>query len=106
MFGGGSDLVDGVNSPQGEYAPVVSDDELEMFVSSDRESTGMPAKMPLDIFVTSRNATTEAFGTPVKLPALSTTDGIDWPVWLSPDRCDLYYINKVNDFATLFVAHR
>jgi len=106
MFGGGSDLAQGVNGPSEEYAPVVSDDELEMFFSSDRESTGMPSNMPLDIFVASRKATTDAFGTPTKLAALSTTTGIDWPVWLSPDRCDLYYINKVNDFATLLVTHR
>ena len=106
MFGDGSDLVAGVNGTSGEYAPVVSDDELEMFFSSDRESTGMPAKMPLDIFVASRDTNTETFGTPKKLPALSTDNGIDWPVWLSPNRCDLYYINKVNDFATLLVTHR
>ena len=106
MFGGGSDLVAGVNGASRDFAPVVSDDELEIFFSSDRESTGMPMDMPLDIFVASRDAATDSFGTPRKLPAVSTTSGIDWPVWLSPNRCDLYYINKVNDFATLLVAHR
>ena len=105
-FGAGADLVEGVNSAVDEAAPVVSDDELEILFSSDRESTGMPMNMPLDIFVASREATTEAFGTPRKLDALSTTNGIDWPVWLSPDRCDLYYINKVDDLATLLVTHR
>ena len=106
MFGAGADLVDGVNSASAEAAPVVSDDELEMLFSSDRESTGMPINMPLDIFVASRTTTAEPFGTPKKLAAISTTDGIDWPVWLSPDGCDLYYINKVADFATLLVTHR
>lgn len=105
-FGGASDLVDGVSSPQGEYAPVVSDDELEIFFASDRESTMMPPDFPLDIFRATRDAKGAAFKTPVKLDSLSTTNGIDWPVWLSPNRCDLYYINKVSDFATLLVAHR
>jgi hypothetical protein len=105
-FGDGTDPVAGVNTAGGEFAPVVSDDDLEMFFSSDRESTGVPASLPLDIFVASRDATTGPFGTPRKLPALSTTNGTDWPVWISPDRCDLYYINKVDNFATLYVAHR
>lgn len=105
-YGGDSDLVAGVNTPGAEAAPVISDDELEIFFSSDRESTGVPAGAALDLFVATRSMTNLPFDVPVKLPALSTVDGIDWPVWLSPDRCDLYYINKVNDFATLRVAHR
>lgn len=105
-FGGDSDLVAGVNSPGAESAPVVSDDELEMFFASDRESSGVPADAALDVFVAARPTTNLPFGVPVKLSALSTDDGTDWPVWLSPDRCDLYYINKVSGFATLRVAHR
>jgi len=105
-FGGASDLVDGVNSSGGEYASVVSEDELEIFFASDRESTGVPATMPIDIFGATRALASGPFVTPVKLAALSTLDGSDWPVWLSPDGCDLYYINKVANFATLKVAHR
>lgn len=105
-FGGASDLVAGVNTSANEAAPVVSDDEREMFFASDRESTGVPVDMPLDIFVATRGATDRPYEMPVKVPLLSTTDGTDWPVWLSPDRCDLYYINKVSGLATLKVAHR
>ena len=104
-FGGGADLVAGINSATDDLAPVVSDDQLEIFFGSDRTNP-MPDLRGLDIFTASRDTSTGAFGPPAKLPALSTTNGIDWPVWLSPDRCDLYYINKVADVATLYVTHR
>jgi len=104
-FGGGADLVAGINSATDDLAPVVSDDQLEIFFASDRTNP-QPELGGLDIFTASRDASTGAFRTPVKVPALSPTNGIDWPVWLSPDRCDLYYINKVADVATLYVTHR
>lgn len=95
--------MDGVNSPYGDAAPVVSDDEREIFFSSDRGSSGT---LPLDIFVATRATADVPFETPVALPGLSTKESYDWPVWLSPDRCTLYYINKLANFATLRVAHR
>lgn len=83
-------------------APVVTNDELEIFWASDRGLTGVG----LDIHRASRAATTDKFGTPEHLATLSN-DGNDWPVWISPDRCDLYFINKTPaGLATLRVASR
>jgi hypothetical protein len=38
--------------------------------------------------------------------AISTPDQIDYPVWLSPDGCELYYISKLADLGSLYVARR
>lgn len=82
-----------------EFAPVVRDDELEIFFASGRE-------MQLDIYMATRGSRNDAFGTPVKVVS-TTTSGIDWPVWISPEGCELYYINKdANNVATLRVTRR
>jgi hypothetical protein len=102
-FGGSSELVPGVNTDDLEFAPVVTDDELEIWFASDRLAPGGP----LEIFTATRTAVTEPFEEPTRVDAVSST-GIDWPLWISPDACDLYYINKTTnpDLATLSVAHR
>jgi hypothetical protein len=87
-----------------EFAPVVTDDELEIFFASNRNN--LADGLALDIFTSSRTTTTEPFGAPREIAALSDRATIDWPLWISPDRCDLYYINKAGDQATLFVTRR
>jgi hypothetical protein len=88
-----------------DVAPVVAEDELEMFFASDRGgSIG-----GLDLWTATRtaaNATYEFNGETV-LPLLSHA-GVDYPTWLSPDACDLYIIRKpnVSTPGTLYVAHR
>jgi hypothetical protein len=103
LFGGDAALVPGIQTTGSELAPVVSDDELEIFFASDRGA----ANFALDIYVTTRESPDHEFATPTPVPALST-DGIDWPLWLSPDACDLYYINKdtTTNVATMYVTHR
>jgi hypothetical protein len=97
--------LDSLDTDGSENAPVVSDDEREIFFASDRDHPGMSGLDGLDIYTATRTRASDAFGAPVHLPALSS-DGIDWPVWLSPSHCDLYYINKVDALATLYETHR
>ena len=99
-------VVTSLGSPYGEAAPVVSDDELEIFFASERDSPDS-----YDIFTAIRTNKNDPFGAVTKLGALSTpSPGIDWPLWLSPDLCTLYYINKDSDADTatarLFVTNR
>jgi Tol biopolymer transport system component len=101
---GGATAVPGVNGTTGEYAPVVTDDELEIFFASDRALPGSGVD-GLDIFTAVRAAPAEPFASPVLVDALTTT-GVDWPLWLSPDACELYYINKAGSVATLYRARR
>lgn len=87
-----------------EFAPVVTDDELEIFFASNRNN--LADGLALDIFTASRTSTAEPFGAASEIVALSDRETIDWPLWISPERCDLYYINKRDDQATLFVSRR
>jgi hypothetical protein len=101
-FGNSAMLVTGVNTTNGEFAPVVTDDELEIFFASDRGGAA------LDVYTSTRSDRSQPFPTPVVVSALSA-GGNDWPLWISSDACDLYYINKTsgtNGIATLYVAHR
>lgn len=91
-----------------DEAPVVTDDELELFFASNRADTG--DDKAFDIYTATRTVTSEPFGNPRRLTSVSTS-GTDWPTWISPTGCELYYINKPYDAAgegqaTLFVAHR
>lgn len=60
----------------------------------------------LDIYTATRDPPTEPFGTPTLVTELSTANQIDYPVWLSPDGCELYYISKVADLGSLYVTRR
>lgn len=98
-YGGSPQLVAGTDLPGfAEAAPVVREDELEIFFSAGTSVASF------DIYTATRASTADAFA-PVKVDALSTA-GIDYPVWIAPDGCELYYINKANNVATLFVAKR
>ena len=103
-FGASSVAVAGINiAGANDMAPVVSDDELEIFFATNRDNTA--DDFALDIFRAARASVAEAFGTPAKV-ATASSAGTDWPVWISPDGCELYYINKLNMVATLYVARR
>jgi Tol biopolymer transport system component len=100
LFGGQPRVVEGVDVPNSEeFAPVVRDDELEIFFAS-----GSGGTSALDLYVASRANASATFGTPEKL-ALSTS-AIEWPVWIAPNGCDLYFISKQSGVATLYVAKR
>lgn len=92
-------------TPDEEFAPVVAEDEREMFWASNRAD---PAKKgDLDIWTAERaaNDPTYQFGQEAIVPVLGTA-GIDYPTWLSPDACDLYLIQKTGPRGALVVAHR
>jgi len=99
LFGGAPRAVAETNMPGvEEYAPVASEDELELFFGA-----GVTVRS-LDLYLASRSSTMVPFGAPEKL-SLSTLD-IDYPVSISPNGCDLYYISKPGGVAKVFVAKR
>jgi hypothetical protein len=103
---GSREPVASINSPADDAAPVVTNDELEIFFASKR--TG---ENSFDIYTATRTDANAPFESARVLPMMSTAHpGIDWPLWLSPDRCTLYYINKQSDeptaTATLMVTSR
>jgi hypothetical protein len=105
-FGGTATIVD-VDTFANEFAPVVTDDELEIFYATDFAMPGGDG-FNLDIYTATRASTADQFGPATPLAALSGAT-IDWPVWISPDNCTLYYINKVhatNGVATVYVTQR
>ncbi len=69
-----------------EYSPVVSADGLEIVFSADRP--GGPGQM--DLWTARRGATSEAFGEQHRAAVSGTTT--EWPVWISSDRCRLYFV--------------
>jgi predicted small secreted protein len=95
------EVVPGLSSTSSDHAPVVSDDELEVFFASNR-----PPATDLDLFTATRSSVADPFSNVSHLTLLSTDQGNDYPVWLSPDRCSLYYIGKVGEVATLYVSTR
>lgn len=105
-FGAAPVGVPGVNTAADEAAPVVSDDELEIFFASNRLPTG--SGNGLDIYTATRDAPGASFKTPTRVMDLSVDASFDWPLWLSPDRCTLYYINKdaQTELAVLYVTSR
>jgi hypothetical protein len=102
-FGSGRLLVN--VTTEVDVAPVVAEDELEMFWASDRAKSGN-----LDVWTGTRTAASAVYDFSAgekAVPALSTPE-VDYPTWLSPDACDLYLIHKTS-VATpgeLRVAHR
>ncbi len=94
-----------LNTPYREDTPVVRDDELEIFFASDRAAPSATL-YGLDIYTATRDQPTELFGAPTLVTNLSTANHIDYPVWLSPDGCELYYVSKVADLGSLYVARR
>jgi hypothetical protein len=75
-------LVAELSSTGNDGNPVLSDDGLTVFISSDRGGNG-------DIWVAHRTSTSDGFGTPTAVAELNTTS-LDFPILLSSDGCTLY----------------
>jgi hypothetical protein len=59
-----------------------------------------------DIYTATRSSPSVPFEAIQRVPALSSPS-TDWPAWLSPTGCELYYINRsADDRAELYVARR
>jgi hypothetical protein len=81
-------ILDVVNSSSDEdYRPVLSSDGLTLYFASTRQGIGGDTSG--DIWIATRAAIADDFGTPTNLWSLNTS-GIDHPVALSADKCTLY----------------
>ncbi|MDB4997009.1 MAG: hypothetical protein JWM74_4441 [Myxococcaceae bacterium] len=106
-FGAGRLLTNVTNVS--DVAPVVAEDELEMFWASDRPDGATTPKGALDVWTATRKTTNNPWEYPAAaiVPILNTAE-VDYPTWLSPDACDLYLIHKATTAlpGELRVAHR
>jgi hypothetical protein len=96
-------VLGGVNTPDDEITPTLTDDELRMFF---RRTVGTE----LDIYTASRSSMADGFGAATPVPGLSMPGINEIPTWISPDGCSLYL--EIADPAggmggdDLFVARR
>jgi len=74
-----------------EHHPVISRDELRMYLGS--ENTGFEGDTNGDIWLSTRESTSQPFGSPTNLGALNTS-GREDPLLLSPDECTLYFMSN------------
>jgi hypothetical protein len=81
-----------VNGDLTDVAPVVTEDEEEIFFATDR-SGGL-----FDIWTATREPAAErgSFGVPIVLAASIDTAEVEYPTWISPDACTLYFIRKAS----------
>lgn len=71
------------------WSPVVSDDELEIFLASSPITT-----TALTMHAT-RSSAAGDFGAPAPLEQIpATTNGFDYPTWISPDACTLLVVSR------------
>jgi len=61
-------------------------DERQVFIGSDRATEGL-----YDIYYASRPTVSDEFSAPVALAELNTVDQFDYPLWVTPDGCTLYF---------------
>jgi hypothetical protein len=80
--------------------PVVSSDELTMFVSITSTTTPVP-----HIQSATRATTSDAFGTLLPFHELDSAEG-EYPTWISPDQCRLYLTRSVGGQADMYMATR
>lgn len=75
-----------LNSNVVDDAPVLSADGLEIFFASNRPSSNRN-----NIWHATRSTTSDGFGTPTMISELSSDPTEDYPTWVSPDRCTLFF---------------
>lgn len=92
-----------INSPSDEYGPTPSANELTLYFGSIRPDS--PAKGNFDIWMAKRASPTANFDPPVNVQELNTTDA-EWPDWLSPDACRLYFTRTSANVRNIYVATR
>jgi streptogramin lyase len=78
--------VSGVNSSGFESSPVVTQDGLRIYWSSDRADDGGTSR---DIWTATRSSTSDPFTNLAKVSELNS-DYFDTPAWISPDSCKIY----------------
>ena len=101
-FGAPTPLTE-VSSTTAEFLPALSDDRLTIYFGSDRANVA--AKGGTEIWVARRATATTPFAAPQLVAELNTALE-DFPVWLSPDSCTLYFSSGPAAAMDLFVATR
>ncbi len=81
-------------------APVVTQDELTLFVSQ-----GDGDANRWDVTILTRSSTLDRFANPRKLDAVNSTF-FDVPTWISPDGCALYLTSRRSGQMRTYVARR
>jgi Tol biopolymer transport system component len=92
-----------VNTPSIEYMPTPTPDELILYFASNRADS--PAKGDYDIWVAKRASRTANFDPPVNVQELNTA-AEEFPGWISPDNCRMYFSRKGASGQKIFVAER
>lgn len=94
-------LLGNLNTGSNEFEPAVTSDELTLFWTSDRPDAGIGG---LNIWMATRAAKTDAFGSPTPVVELNST-GDDIPSWVSDDLCQMF-LTRTNGAAgwDLYVA--
>jgi WD40-like Beta Propeller Repeat len=94
-----------LNSAETEGSPIISDDELVIYWSSQRtDILGTTAGVE-QIFSATRSQSTAPFGN-IKRVAELASGTKDKPDWLSPDLCRLYFHSARSGVSDIFVAER
>jgi hypothetical protein len=75
-------------SPDNDRYPVLSPDELTMYIGSYGVVDG-GANPFMGVYVTSRSKSSDGFGPPVYVPELNLPGSFTAPTWLSPDGCQI-----------------
>jgi len=97
-------LAGNANSGNEDVAPVVTEDEEELFFATNRSG------LPFDVWTATKTsgALPGMFDSPDIVGVLKT-DNVEYPTWISPDACALYFIRKTTASAAggaLWVATR
>jgi len=93
--------VDNLGSPANDFVPVLSADQLTVYLDSSRAG-GTGAS---DIWRAQRASVGQPFGAPVEVTELDTARH-DIPGWLSPDSCRLYFQSDRDGPMKIWVATR
>ena len=87
-----------------ESSPVVSPDELTLYYASD---VRMPKGLFVDAVMSWRRSRDAAFPPGEPLDVLNMGETSEFPSWVSPDGCRLYFTrNTLSGNARVFVAER
>jgi hypothetical protein len=80
--------------------PILTSDELTMFVSTTSTMTPVP-----HVQSTTRGTTSDNFGPLTPLHELDSAEG-EYPTWISPDQCRLYLTRTVAGQTDIYMASR
>jgi hypothetical protein len=96
-------LITEVSSAASDFLPVLSDDRLTIYFGSDRANAA--AKGGSEIWIARRTTPTGIFAAPQLVADLNSPLD-DYPVWISPDACTVYFASGPTTATDLFQATR